>query len=71
MKYQGITIHKSPYANTWFTRYRKNGVQHFVSAKTQKGCYNKLRTALHHDNVAESKTTMPTLLQWYEKWLDL
>lgn len=71
MKYQGITIHKSPYANTWFTRYRKNGVQHFISAKTQKDCYNKLKKALQHDNVVESKTTMPTLLQWYEKWLNL
>ncbi len=71
MKYQGITIHKSPYANTWFTRYRKNGVQHFISAKTQKDCYNKLKKALQQDNVAESKTTMPTLLQWYEKWLSL
>ncbi len=74
MKYQGITIHKSPYANTWFTRYRQNGIQHFISAKTQKECYNKLKKALQQSQQLEllnAKSTAPTLLEWYNKWLSL
>lgn len=71
MKYQGITIHKSPYANTWFTRYRINGKQYFISAKTQKECYDKLKKALKQQDVTVKAKTMPTLLQWYSRWLEL
>ena len=38
MKYQGITIHKNKKCNTWYTRFRKNGTQIYISARTQKEC---------------------------------
>lgn len=73
MKYKGITIHKSPYANTWYTRYRANGVQRFISAKTQQECYNKLKKALKQSAIKNesNKNTSITLLEWYQKWLEL
>ncbi len=78
MKYQGITIHKSPYANTWFTRYRKDGKQYFISAKTQKECYDKLKKALkqsaQNKQTSETQTSQTneiTFIGWYNKWLNL
>ncbi len=78
MKYQGITIHKSPYANTWYTRFRKNGVQHFISGKTQKIVFDKLKKALKQTEQGQqiillqnAKPTTPTLAEWYQKWLNL
>ncbi len=78
MKYQGITIHKTPGYNTWYTRYRANGVQHFISAKTQKECYNKLKKALKQAEqrpqeieLQQTSATNITLNEWYNKWLEL
>lgn len=78
MKYQGITIHKNKYCSTWYTRVRINGVQSYISAKTQKDCYNKLKKALKIVS-AETITIQPkqetvrgiTLQEWHDKWLKL
>ena len=40
MKYRGITIIKRKDCNTWCARYRRNGKQFYISAKTQQDCYN-------------------------------
>ena len=78
MKYQGKTIQKNKNSNTWYTRYRFNGKQYYISAKTQKECYNKLKKA-----IAESEKQMAilptferekqdiTLIEWYNQWLEL
>jgi len=77
MKYQGKTIHKNKNSDTWYTRYRLNGKQIYISGKTQKDCYNKLKKA-----IAESQQqilTLPviqqqnsiTLIEWYNEWLKL
>ena len=70
MKIKGITIHKNKKCNTWFTRYRKDGKQIYISAKTQKECYEKLKKEL---NIVKKEKTQKeyTLLTWYEKWLEL
>ena len=47
MKLQGITIHKNKKCNTWYTRFRKDGIQHYISDKTQQGCYDKLKKELN------------------------
>ena len=69
MKIQGITIHKNKNCNTWYTRYRKDGIQHYISAKTQKECYEKLKKELNI--IKKQKTTIYTLQSWYNKWLEL
>lgn len=71
MKYKGITIHKNPNCTTWYTRYRVNGIQRYISAKTQKECYNKLKQALKKQS--NNKTTIKTLTlkEWYNDWLTL
>lgn len=78
MKYQGKTIHKNKNAETWYTRYRVNGKQYYISAKTQKECYDKLKKALKQSNIAILTTPTReltkkdiTLVEWYEKWLRL
>lgn len=69
MKYQGITIHKNKKCNTWYTRFRKNGTQIYISARTQKECYNKLKKALENKNTPANYQY--TLKDWYNKWLTL
>ena len=64
MKYQGKTIQKQKNANSWFTRYRHDGKQHFISGKTQAEVLKKLKEAL-----AECKQKSITLMQWYNQWL--
>lgn len=70
MKIKGITIHKTKNCNTWYTRYRDNGKQYFISAKTQKECYNKLKEQLNIIS-KEKKPKHYTLQSWYEKWIEL
>ena len=78
MKYQGISIIKHKTCNTWYARYRNNGKQFYVSARTQLECYNKLKQALkqkhkqqllHLQEPQEEKTI--TFIEWYNKWLEL
>lgn len=69
MKIQGITIHKNKKCNTWYTRFRKDGIQQYISAKTQKECYEKLKKELNI--IKKQKPTTYTLQSWYEKWLEL
>lgn len=78
MKYQGITIHKNKNCITWYTRFRANGIQHYISGRTQKEVLDKLKKGLKQARIDEvalltSKTTIqsPTLAEWYEKWLKL
>lgn len=47
MKYKGIKIHKNKKCTTWYTRIRENGKQKYISAKTQKECYNKLKIEIN------------------------
>lgn len=74
MKFQGISIIQHKNCSTWYARYRKNGKQFYVSAKTQKECYEKLKIALKK---APDKTKKKNLVQqltfyaWFEKWLKL
>jgi len=77
MKYQGKTIHKS-INNTWYTRYRFNGKQYYISAKTQKDCYDKLVKAIKGLKLGvlsvparETKKRGLTLSEWFEKWIDM
>lgn len=69
MKYKGITIHKNTTCNTWYARLRKAGKQIYISAKTQKECYNKLKKVYAQPMLEEKKTM--TFGQWYEEWLTL
>ena len=78
MKYQGITIHRRKTCKTWYARYRKNGKQCYVSAKTQQECYDKLKVALKQKSKQEvKKLTEPkkknvmTFIEWFEKWVKL
>ena len=38
LKYKGIKVRKNIISNSYYARFRKNGKQHFVSAKTKKQC---------------------------------
>lgn len=78
MKYQGISVIKHKTCNTWYARYRMNGKQFYVCAKTQKECYNKLKIALKQKRQQELKTihepqqgNQITFIEWYNKWLEL
>ena len=72
MKYNGITIFKNKTCNSWYARYRHNGKQFYVSAKTQLECYNKLKKELKQIAKNKSKTAdKPTFIEWFNKWLDL
>ncbi len=70
MKLQNISIHKNKTCNTWYTRYRVNGKQIYISAKTQKECYDKLKEKLKILK-KEKQSKFYTLQLWYEKWLEL
>ena len=73
MKYKGITIHKNKTCTTWYTRFRKNGKQHYISARTQQECYNKLKKALSQNESNQKVITRKiiTLENWYNEWLKL
>lgn len=77
MKYQGITITPRKNTKTWYARYRLNGKQISVSAKTQKECYIKLKQALKlkgrikHQTQQNKNSNCITLQEWFLKWLKL
>lgn len=71
MKYKGISIIKNKTCNTWSARPRINGKQIYISARTQKECYNKLKKAFLIQDKNKNENTKITLEQWYYKWLDL
>ena len=71
MKYSNITIHKNKKCNTWYTRYRKDGKQYYISAKTQKECYEKLKSKINNTKAEKTKEELYTLEKWYNKWLEL
>lgn len=73
MKYQGISIIKNTTCNTWYARPTINGKQIYISAKTQKDCYNKLKLTLREKHKLESPTqeNKITFIEWYNKWLEL
>lgn len=70
MKYKGITIHKNKTCDTWYTRFRRNGKQYYVSARTQKECYNILKQK-YNNLQPEQNSNDITLNEWYHKWLEL
>lgn len=70
MKYKGITIHKNKTCDTWYTRVRKNGKQIYISARTQREVYNKLKKEINEE-IKQIEIKSPTLLEWYKKWLVL
>ena len=68
LKLQNKTIIKNKNCNTWYARYRENGAQHYISGRTQKEVYEKLKNKL---NVQEKDTSKNiTLIKWYQKWLE-
>ena len=75
LKYQGITIHKSENCNTYYTRFRVGKKQYYISAYTQRECYEKLKKAKSPTNVAKLLssqnviTNNVTLEDWYKQWL--
>lgn len=69
MKYKGIKIHKNIKCSTWYTRLRINGKQKYISAKTQKECYDKLKYIMNNEN--KQVIEKITLKQWYNEWLEL
>lgn len=78
MKYQGITIFKRPNCNSWYARYRANGKQFYVSARTQKECYNKLKVAVRQRAKGQilaleepKQEKCITFIEWFNKWLEL
>ena len=80
MKYRGISIIKHKNCNTWYARYRANGKQYYISAKTQKDCYEKLKIALKKQKQEEVKQLKEptsqepksiTFIEWYDKWIEL
>ena len=73
MKFQNITIQQNKKCKTWYARFRKNGKQFYISAKTQKDCYDKLKEAIRTKNkiIKEKPPKKPTLEEWFNKWLEL
>lgn len=69
LKYRNITIKQHTTCSTWYCRYRnENGKQIYISAKTQKDCYNKLKKALADKQEPQNKQTY-TFEQWKDIWL--
>lgn len=73
MQFQNKTIFRTPGAKTWYTRYRDVNGQHYISGKTQKEVYDKLKLALVNKETAKkkSKNVVMTLKLWIEKWYQL
>jgi len=70
MKIKGITIKQNTTCKTWYARYRQNKTQFYISAKTQKKCYDLLKEKLNIIE-KEKKPKNHTLQTWYDKWLQL
>lgn len=71
MKYKGITIFQTPNGKRWYARYRHNGKQHYITAKTQKECYNILKKTINNLDKEKKEIQYYTFKQWYKKWLEL
>ena len=69
MKFQGKTIFKNKKCSTWYTRYRVNGKQYYISGKSQKEVLAVLKSRLNYQTREKVKYT--TLLDWYKQWLEL
>ena len=67
MKYRNKTIRQTKGSKTWYTRYRDENGQHYVSGKTQQEVYNKLKLALKNISIEEDIKNY-TLKYWIEKW---
>lgn len=70
MKYHNITIFKNKKCKTYYCRYRKDGKQNYISAKTQVKCLEILKERLEIPP-RENKNKNTTFIQWYDKWFDL
>ena len=76
MKYQGKSIIQNKKCSTWTARPMINGKQVYISGRTQKECYNKLKKALQQAETSiislpTIKTSVLTLNQWFNQWLEL
>ena len=77
VKFKGKTIHKNIKCNTWYTRYRVNGKQYYISAKTQFECMQKLKQALNNLPIQQKQNNdfnnnkVITFIEWYNQWLEL
>lgn len=72
LKYKGIKVRKNIISNSYYARFRKNGKQHFVSAKTKKQCYERLKDKyIQVEKKEKFNDNSITFIDWYYKWLDL
>ena len=77
LKYKGVSIHKSRNANTYYTRFRVGKKQYYISAYTQRECYEKLKKAKSPSNVAKLLESQQVITNdisfdgWYNQWLTL
>ena len=72
LKYKGIKVRKNIISNSYYARFRKNGKQHFVSAKTKKQCYERLKDKyIQVEKEEKFNNNSITFIDWYYKWLDL
>lgn len=69
MKFQGKTIFKNKRCNTWYTRYRVQGKQYYISGRTQKEVLKTLKQKLNY--VKKEKQKIITLSDWYKQWLQM
>lgn len=69
LKLQGKSIVKNKKCDTWYTRYRENGVQYYISGKSQKEVYEKLKQQLGLTTTARPNRNI-TLGKWYKKWVE-
>lgn len=68
LKYKDIKITKRN-DNRWQARYLENGTYKYVYDKTQKGCYDKLKTL--YNPTANKKISNTTLNDWIQQWKTL
>ncbi len=71
MKYNGKTIFKNKKCKTYYTRFRQNGKQYYISGKTQTEVLNKLKNALNIETKSRQNKNCTTLEKWYNQWLNL
>ena len=77
LKFHGVTVHKNTNCSTYYARFRVGKKQYYISAYTQKECYEKLKEAKSPKSVAkllasqEVVTNDISLEDWYNRWLKL
>lgn len=69
MKFQGLTIKRNITCDTWYTRIRKDGKQHYISGRTQRECLNKVKDFINY--VQKEKNKNVTFEKWYKQWLEM